>query len=195
MSSLSPENERRMNNMVNRGIVTAVDYSRAVCRVQIDSLETDWLPFGAVRMSKVKVWNPPHVGEQVYLISETGELETALVLGSFAYDSQPNPTTDENLVAIYCDDGAIFSYSHATHNLLIDLPNDSKTHIRSDVVAVDCHHANIDADSFNVSADSVVIDASRFDINAELVINGTPYNDHTHKDVQSGKSSTGGVNA
>lgn len=195
MSSLSPENERRMNNMVNRGIVTAVDYANAVCRVQIDSLETDWLPFGSIRMGKVKVWNPPHVGEQVYLISETGELETALVLGSFAYDNQPNPTIDENMVAIYCDDGAVFSYSHATHNLTIDLPNDSKTTVRSDVVAVDCYTASIDADSFHVSADSAVIDASQCDINANLVINGTPYKAHTHRNVQSGKSSTGGVNA
>lgn len=140
MSSLSPENERRMNNMVNRGIVTEVDYANAVCRVQIDSLVTDWLPFGSVRMGKVKVWNPPHVGEQIYLISETGELETALVLGSFAYDNQPNPTADAATVAMHCDDGAVFSYNHATHQLTIDLPNDSKTAIRSDVVTIDCHN-------------------------------------------------------
>lgn len=188
MSSLSPENERRMNNMVNRGIVTEVDYANAVCRVQIDSLVTDWLPFGSVRMGKVKVWNPPHVGEQVYLISETGELETALVLGSFAYDNQPNPTADAATVAMHCDDGAVFSYNHATHQLTIDLPNDSKTAIRSDVVTIDCHNAHIHADDFNLSANRAAIDA-------ELIINGIPYNEHTHKKVQTGNSLTGGVNA
>lgn len=195
MSSLSPENERRMNNMVNRGIVTEVDYANAVCRVQIDSLVTDWLPFGSVRMGKVKVWNPPHVGEQVMLISETGELETALILGGFDYDDQPNPSTDGNVIAIHCDDGAAFSYNHDSHLLTIDLPNDSKTAIRSDVVTIDCHTAHINADDFNVSADSAAIDANKVNINANLVINGTPYNDHTHNKVQTGNSSTGGVNA
>ena len=126
--------------------------------------------------------------EQVYLISETGELETALVLGSFAYDNQPNPSTDGNVIAIHCDDGAAFSYNHDSHLLTIDLPNESKTAIRSDVVTVDCHDAYIHADDFNLSANRAAIDA-------ELIINGIPYKDHTHKNVQSGRSSTGGVNA
>ncbi|OBX79132.1 hypothetical protein A9306_08965 [Moraxella atlantae] len=194
MSSLSPENERRMNNMVNRGIVTAVDYAKAVCRVQIDSLETDWLPFGSVRMGKVKVWNPPHVGEQVYLISETGELETALVLGSFAYDDQPNPSQSPDILLIRCDDGAEFSYHHANHELSIHLPDNSKTILYSHDVFVDCHTANINANRFAVSANHLNFTADSCDIDAHLTINGIAYNSHTHKNVQTGKSSTGGVN-
>ncbi len=69
MNTSPIENERRLQSFINRGIVTDVDHANARCRVQIDGLETDWLKFAAARIGKVKIWNPPCVGEQVSLLA------------------------------------------------------------------------------------------------------------------------------
>lgn len=201
MNTLSPESERRINNVINLGIVTAVNHADATCRVKIDGNETDWLPFGAARMGNVKIWNPPSVGEQVMVISENGELDTAVVTGSFDYDSHPMPSANANSIEMHCKDGAVFSYDHSAHKLDVRLPNASTTNVQSNTINVSGDTVNFNCSSFNVACDSYAIDCSAYTLdsstnnhNGTMVINGTPYLAHNHSGVRSGGSSTGGVN-
>lgn len=202
MNTLSPEHERRLQSFVNRGIVTDVDHADARCRVRIDSLETDWLKFSASRLGKVKIWNPPSVGEQVLVISETGELETALVTSSFDYDEQPMPSANADTIELHCIDGAVFSYNHATHALSVSLPDDSTTTLRSSRLQISATAVDIDCATYRVACDTYRLDCQSYTLNSQTnnqngvyTINGQPYLSHNHNGVKSGPSSTGGVNA
>lgn len=187
MNTLSAEAERRLNNIVNLGIVTDVNYDDALCRVQVDGNETDWLPFGGTRMGNVKVWNPPVAGEQVLIFSENGELDTAVVTASFDYDDHQMPSSNANSIEIHCKDGAVFSYDHSSHQLRFSLPEGSSTNVRSDNVTFNCSNYTINCDNYSLNSSSN-------DQKGTLVINDTPYLAHTHKKVTPGKGNTGDVN-
>lgn len=202
MNTSPIENERRLQSIINRGIVTQVDHAAACCRVQIDGLETDWLKFTSARIGKVKIWNPPSIGEQVLVISETGELSTGLVTTSFDYDDQPMPSANADTFEIHCDDGASFIYNHATHNLGVTLPDDSVTSLVSSSVqisardvAFDCTNFNVNCSTYTVGCQSYSLDSKTNNQKGTLTINGQPYLEHNHTGVKSGGSSTGGVNA
>lgn len=202
MDNTHPDIERRLQSFVNRGIVTQVDCAAARCRVQIDGLETDWLKFNAARLGNVKIWNPPSVGEQVLVISETGELETALVTSAFDYDEQPMPSANPDTIEMHCKDGAAFIYNHATHALSVSLPDDSTTKISSSRlqisatdVDIDCTNYRVACDSFAIDCDAYTLDSVTNNQNGVYTINGQPYLGHSHHGVKSGPSSTGGVNA
>lgn len=202
MNNTSPDLERRLQSFVNRGIVTQVDYDAALCRVQIDSLETDWLKFSTVRLGNIKIWNPPSIGEQVLVISETGELETALVTSSFAYDDQPMPSSSPDTIELHCKDGAVFSYNHATHNLSVSLPDDSTTQLNTSRLQISASDIDVNCDNYHVSCSAYAVDCQSYTLNSVTnnqngvyTINGQPYLDHGHKNVKSGSSNTGGVNA
>lgn len=202
MNNTSPDLERRLQSFVNRGIVTQVDHKAARCRVQIDGVETDWLKFSSARIGKVKVWNPPCVGEQVHVVSDTGELATAVVTSSFDYDDQPMPSASADTFEIHCDDGASFIYNHATHNLSVSLPDESVTTLVSKRVQVSASNVAIDCDHYHVNCSAYVVDCQSYTLNSQsnsqrgtLTINGQPYLGHNHSGVESGSSRTGGVNA
>ena len=202
MNTSPIENERRLQSFVNRGIVTDVDHANARCRVQIDGVETDWLKFSATRIGKVKIWNPPCAGEQVLVISETGELSTGLVTTSFDYDDQPMPSANADTFEVHCDDGATFIYNHATHNLGVTLPDDSVTTLVSSRVQIsardvsfDCNNFDVNCESYSIGCQSYTLNGQTINQNGKLVINDQPYLDHGHKNVKSGSDSTGGVNA
>lgn len=202
MSNPSPDIERRLQSFVNRGIVTQVDYAAARCRVQIDGLETDWLPFTSARIGNVKIWNPPSVDEQVLVISETGELATGLVTTSFDYDAQPMPSANADTIEIHCADGAAFIYNHASHALSVSLPNDSTTTLRSNFIQIYATDIDIHCTNYRVACDSFDIDCKSYTLNSQTnnqngvyTINGQPYLLHNHNGVKLGPGSTGGVNA
>lgn len=202
MNTSPIETERRLQSFMNRGIVTQVDYDAARCRVQIDSLETDWLPFTSARIGNVKIWNPPCVGEQVLVISETGELSTGLVTTSFDYDDQPLPSANPNTIEMHCKDGAVFGYNHDTHNLSVSLPSDSTTTIDSSRIRLFAADVGIDCTNYRVSCDAYAVDCNTHTLNSKqnyqngtLTINGQAYLAHNHNGVKSGPSNTGGVNA
>lgn len=202
MNNHSPDIERRLQSFVNRGIVTQVDYAAARCRVQIDGLETDWLKFSAARLGNIKIWNPPSVGEQVLVISETGELSTGLVTTSFDYDDEPMPSANPDTIEIHCNDGAAFIYNHATHALSVSLPDDSTTTLRSSRLQISATAVDIDCATYRVACDSYRLDCQSYTLNSQTnnqngvyTINGQPYLSHNHNGVKSGPDSTGGVNA
>lgn len=202
MNNTPTDLERRLQSFVNRGIVTQVDYKTARCRVQIDGVETDWLKFSSGRLGKVSIWNPPHIGEQVLVISETGELSTGVVTHSFDYDNQPMPSSSPDTIELHCADGATFIYNHSSHQLGVTLPDESVTTLVSRRLQVSASDVAIDCDNYHVNCSAYAVDCQSYNLNSQtnnqkgtLTINGKPYLGHNHSGVESGPSSTGGVNA
>ncbi len=66
------ELERRLANVVRMGRVVEVDAARGLVKLQAAGLTTDWLPW-TTQAGEVNVFIPPSVGQQMMLVSPSGE--------------------------------------------------------------------------------------------------------------------------
>jgi len=97
VSYTSAEQERRAENGAKVATVTAINAAAARAKVSFggDS-ESAWLPFMGQRGGNVRVWNPPSVGEQVWVLSESGNTAQGVILGAAFQDAHPAPSDAED---------------------------------------------------------------------------------------------------
>jgi hypothetical protein len=97
------ELERRVRNIVRYGRIAEVDAAKARVKV-IDeeqgggdgrSITTDWLPWAEIG-GAFRTWTPPSVGQQVAVISPSGNLGLGLVLPNAFSDAFPPPSDKGN---------------------------------------------------------------------------------------------------
>lgn len=121
---------RRLANTVRTGTVAEADYLNARVRVQIEDLTTAWLPWVAQRAGEDATWWPPEVGEQVVVLSPSGELEQGIVVGSLYYQSYPAPADAATIRRIQMGDGAVFEYDREAKKLTVSLPGDADVTVK-----------------------------------------------------------------
>lgn len=179
MNTLSPENERRLGNLNNLGLITHVNPEEGTCRVQTGDNHTDWIAFRSARMGATKIWLPPSEGEQVEITSRNGELEASHVGSSLPTEDNPIPDNPQH-AQIHMPDGAEFRYDHKASILHINLPSTATLNL-------------IGGDLNLTGSGTVTIGAQTINLNAELNINGEPYLVHAHNNVRNGDGVSGGV--
>lgn len=163
----SAELTRQQQNLNNLGTVIDVNETDGLCRVEIGGNQTDWIPFACARSGDTQVWMPPSIGEQVELISQSGELSTAIVGQSVCSDANPPPQNPSH-PQIRFKDGAEFRYDPDAHVLFVNLPSGT---------------AKLQCD--------VEIDGS-LEVNGTATANDfvtktqTSLNNHVHRDVRPG---------
>jgi phage baseplate assembly protein V len=108
------EHSRILESLIRIGTVAEVDHDNALCRVQSGELLTDWLQWPAPRAGNVRVWSPPSVGEQVVLLSQSGEVGAGVLLPGLFSDAFPPPSHDASVSCIAFPDGALVSYNHSS---------------------------------------------------------------------------------
>lgn len=111
------ETLRRLDNLVRLGTIAAIDHAQARCRVQTGGNLTGWLPWIAHRAGATRTWNPPTVGEQVIILSPSGEPAGGIVLTGLYSEHIPAPSTNSSEHSTDYPDGARISYNHATGHL------------------------------------------------------------------------------
>lgn len=111
---------RMIENLVRVGTVHEVDLSASLCRVASGELVTGWLPMPSQRAGSTRKWCPLTVGEQVIVLSPSGDPAAGFVLpmGIFSDAITPPSVSADEHVTLY-PDGARLSYNHATHVLNI----------------------------------------------------------------------------
>ena len=77
--SLSEMN-RRLANLIRLGTVIEADYQKARVKIQIGPITTQWLPWITSNASHSKNWNAPEIGEQVLVLSPSGEMSQGTVI-------------------------------------------------------------------------------------------------------------------
>ncbi|MEO3478141.1 phage baseplate assembly protein V [Phaeobacter sp. CAU 1743] len=83
MSYGAAVNEQAREGIVRFGVVTAVDAGRARAKVSFGGeSESGWLPWLALRAGAISVWAPPAIGEQVQVLSTSGDTAQGTILGS-----------------------------------------------------------------------------------------------------------------
>ncbi|WP_256203996.1 phage baseplate assembly protein V [Pseudomonas sp. MOIL14HWK12:I2] len=77
---------RLIKNLIRLGTVAEVDHGSlpdkhpARIRVQSGELLTGWLPFTAGRAGTTRDWDPPPMGEQVLVLSPSGQTAQDIVV-------------------------------------------------------------------------------------------------------------------
>jgi len=169
--------ERRLANVVRFGTIEEADFGKARYRVRIGNILTDWLPFAGKRSGALKVWSPLTIGEQIVMISASGDLAQGAILGSIESSAHPSPGSDGNTINIEFPDGGTLSYG-STMALDVPLPVKMK------------------APSFEFEGEVTIkgaVNQSGGDITAETDVIAAAISlvNHTHTGVQSGSSNTG----
>jgi phage baseplate assembly protein gpV len=89
------EQERRNRNRRRTGVVTEVDLKKGLARVKLSDkpriYKTGWLPWLEIAAGGTSTHIPPIVGEQVDVVSESGDLTDAVIDFSTHSDKNPRP--------------------------------------------------------------------------------------------------------
>lgn len=123
MSDMEGDLQRRLANIVRRGVIQAVKHGKIPkCRVSIGELITDWLPlcqgFSGGFRSDV---NPCTVGDAVTVLSEGGDLNNGRVFPGWATGGAPVPEGSESEHITVYGDGTEVRYDRETHALTITI--------------------------------------------------------------------------
>lgn len=162
MSFQAAEAERRAASMVRVARVVSVNPAKARARVTFGGeTESADIPFMAMRAGTARVWAPPAVGEQVWVLSESGDTAQGVILGAAFQDKVPAPSSAGEAVEIHLGDAS-----------LVMLP---------DSLAL-----NVGGVTLTVSNGGVAIDGGSVTHNGRNI-----GDDHKHSGVLSGPAHTG----
>ncbi|WP_068305293.1 phage baseplate assembly protein V [Pararhodobacter sp. CCB-MM2] len=99
------EISRRRQWQNRTGVVHSVDAGRGLARVQLNDADppflTGWIPWSEPSAGSNRTHNPPSVGQQVQLTSESGDLHDAVIQGSLNSNANGRPSAagDEYVMA------------------------------------------------------------------------------------------------
>ncbi|HDH1294674.1 baseplate assembly protein V [Klebsiella quasipneumoniae] len=110
---------RAIRNLIRSGVVTEVDTSQGLCRVQSGGIQTTWLNWLTTRAGRSRTWWAPSMGEQVLLLAIGGELDTAFVLPGIFSDDNPAPSASADAWHVAFPDGAVIEYEPETSALTV----------------------------------------------------------------------------
>ncbi|MEI7184309.1 phage baseplate assembly protein V [Pectobacterium carotovorum] len=113
------EIQRLLRNMIRVGVVTHVNTTDALCRVQTGDMTTGWLNWLTRRAGRSRDWWAPSIGEQVLILSIGGELDTAFVLPGIYSDDNLAPSASADAYHVSFPDGAVIEYEPATGALTV----------------------------------------------------------------------------
>lgn len=122
--------ERARYGTVRIGFVRAFDPARARVRVawatgESGDVLSDWVPWATWAAGHLRVWSPPAIGEQVILLSPSGEIAQAIAMPSVHQQSGqwPAPSNNPQHTVLAWDDGAFIRYERDTGRMFIHAPN------------------------------------------------------------------------
>lgn len=150
------ETDRRLANVVRIGTVFEADYQKARVRVAFGSAVSDWLPWVTFRAGGDHTWWAPEVGEQVVVLSPSGEPSSGAVLGSLFSTDHPAPADRPTIHRTTYEDGAVIEYDRKNHILhayvpgdaLLEVDHDAKVIAKNDIKATSAE-GNIDVTAEN----------------------------------------------
>lgn len=175
------ELQRRLANVVKAGTVEECDFAKARVRVRFGEIITAWLPMCGQRAGGVKVWSPLTVGEQVIVLSPSGDLSTGLVMPGTYSDANPSPGDAGDQFRIEFPDGAKLFYDTEGGTLNFESPATVK----------------IKAPSIELEADGIIfkgpVTQTGGDItsDSDVIASTVSLKTHKHTGVESGSNDSG----
>ena len=119
------ELERRLSNLARIGVVHEADYPAARLRIRYDvtpdgtPVVTTWLPWITQRAGADRSWWAPEVGEQVMILSPSGDLGQGIVLAGLYQQKYPANADTADLTRVDWDDGSWVLHDRASGNMTV----------------------------------------------------------------------------
>tara|TARA_R110001592_G_scaffold104697_1_gene294542 strand:- start:49199 stop:49792 length:594 start_codon:yes stop_codon:yes gene_type:complete len=107
------ELERQAANLLRIGTIAAVDYAGATASVRIGDIETASRPWLTQRAGADRSWWAPEVGEQVMLLSPTGDLSQGIILPAIYTTAAPAPASSADVSRHVYGDGLVIEHDRA----------------------------------------------------------------------------------
>lgn len=165
---------RRFNNIVRFGTVAEVDYKKARVRVKTGKITTTWIPWATIA-GRVKIWNPPVVGEQVSIIAQGGDLSVAVAIPSIYQNKFNAPSDGENVVRIELSDKASIEFNKEGNELIFKIEDsemffnknnfkfaigESELEVNEDKIRLSVGGSEIEITSEKIKLNAPIIDAT-----------------------------------
>lgn len=209
-AAIIAELQRRINNLIRVGTIAEVQ--GALCRVKTGNVLTDWRPFLTMRAGTARTSWRPTVGEQVMLLSLSGDIANAYILPALYSDQSPEPDDHPTRHRTVYPDNAVTEYDPETGAL-------NATGIKTatvqaiEHVTVDCPESTFTGNVLikgnavvegtgtvqqKLTAQAGVEVTGSIDHNGKLTntggvkIDGIEFGSHKHGGVQGGSSVSGG---
>lgn len=116
------EIDRRLSNLLRYGTIASLDEANALVTVDLGDCVTAPLPWFAPRAGGDREWHAPEVGEQVMVLSPSGELAHGVVLPAIFQDAHPANGNSKDVHRVTYSDGTVEEYNRSTHAYLLNLP-------------------------------------------------------------------------
>ena len=134
---------RLLENIVRFGTVEAVQMQPPRVQVKSGNITTAWRPWLNLRAGADREWDPPTIGEQVVLLSPSGNLAQGVVLTGLFSDLIPANGERDGLHRRTYRDGAVIEYDSIAKHLRATLPGTAEVIAESDIDVTS--NANISA--------------------------------------------------
>jgi len=170
------ELDRRLANLIRLGSIAQADYAAGKVRVNVGGLLTGWLPWLTDRAGTDRSWHAPEVGEQVLILSPSGELNQGVVLMGLFQAAHPQPVTSVDKHHTVYSDGAVVEYDRAAHHLKAVLPAGATVQLVAD-------------GGIAITGDITL--TGTLTASVDVIANGISLHNHVHGGVQAGGSNTG----
>ena len=189
---------RRIDNLLRLGTVAEVKGD--LCRVKSGELLTQFRPFFTRRAGTAKTSWRPTVGEQVMLLSLSGDLTSAYILPALYSDENPEPDDSANRDRTVYPDGAVIEYDPDTSALIVKGIK-TATVQASELVTIDCPNSVFTGNlqvkkKLTVDQGAKVSGAiehhGKMTNSGGISIDGINFGTHKHRDVQGGTGTSGG---
>lgn len=122
---------RMLENLIRFGVIAAVQMEPPRVQVTTGKLTTAWLPWLALRAGADREWDPPTIGEQVMLVSPSGQLANGIAVTGVFSDHIPANGNREGLHRRTYADGTVIEYDSVAHHLNATLADGGTTNLIS----------------------------------------------------------------
>ncbi|MCQ4302672.1 phage baseplate assembly protein V [Stutzerimonas frequens] len=122
---------RLLENIVRFGTIEAVQMQPPRVQVKSGNITTAWRPWLNLRAGADREWDPPTVGEQVVLLSPSGNLAQGVALTGLFSDLIPANGDREGLHRRTYRDGAVIEYDSIAKRLLAILPDGGQAELQA----------------------------------------------------------------
>lgn len=122
---------RLLENLIRFGTIAEVDHGDPAqhkpprVTVKTGGLVTGWLPWITHRAGADQEWNPPTEGEQVLLLSPSGQLANGVAITGLFSDLIPANGNRAGLHRRTYRDGAVIEYDSIAHTLTATIPGNA----------------------------------------------------------------------
>ena len=124
---------RLLENIVRFGTVEAVQMQPPRVQVKSGNITTAWRPWLNLRAGADREWDPPTIGEQVVLLSPSGNLAQGVVLTGLFSDLIPANGDRDGLHRRTYRDGAVIEYDSIAKHLRATLPGTAEVTAVGDI--------------------------------------------------------------